>query len=160
MIDSRELGSLIQEVLSHPMPHRPFSVIHLWSPIFHKLFWAGNKKSHILLKPEKNIYLYIYLFSKQVCIHAVFSAFSSYSSWNCVCYGTRKSNGSFEGFSTIINSPSDVMILCAITGGCCGNNDGVGKNSVRDVASGAQEFCRVWDLVFSHLYLIKIEERD
>lgn len=82
-----------------------------------------------------------YLFSKQVCIHALFSvALSSYSSWNWVFYGTRKSNGCFGILSASVNAPSEVIIHCAIAGGCYGNNDDVHKNTVRDVASGAQGF--------------------
>lgn len=133
--DSRELDSLTQKVPFHPMPHGLVSVIHLWSPILHKHFRAGYWEFHILSEQKR------YLFSKQVCIHALFSvALSSYSSWNWVFYGTRKSNGCFGILSAIVNSPSEVIIHCAIAGGCYGNNDDVHKNSVRDEASGAQGF--------------------
>jgi len=65
---------------------------------------------------------------------------SSYCSSNWVFYNTRKSNGSFGILSSMINSPSEVLNHCVIAGVCCGNNDDVHKNSVRDVASEAQGF--------------------
>lgn len=51
--NGKELDFLTLEVLSHPMPHRLVSMMRLWSPVFHKYFWAGYEESHIPLEPEK-----------------------------------------------------------------------------------------------------------
>lgn len=98
-----------------------------------------------------------YLFSKQVCIQVVSSgALSSYSSWNWIFYGTRKSDGAFRILSAIVNSPSEVIIHCATASSCYGNKD-VDHNSVRDVASGAQGFLQSLGSCFQSSLISKDE---
>lgn len=98
-----------------------------------------------------------YLYSKQVCIHVVFSgALSSYSSWIWVLCGTRKSDGSFGILSAIVHTPSEVIIHCATVVPM-----EMKMMSMRTVlASGAQGFMRVWDLVSSHPWLAKTKETN
>lgn len=78
-----------------------------------------------------------YLFSKQVCFHLVFSGvLSSYSSWNWVLYGTRKSGGSFGVLSAIVHSPSEVIIHYATVSSSYGNENYIHKNSISIWSTG------------------------